>query len=266
MVRLGGIIGVYQEADYFPYALKQAEQMYDEIIIFEGCHSAGHPVRSTDGTVEMVEKSGHTVYFPENTEGERYDRFQCGLWTKGVNEVVRRGCDWFRFHDVDMYFFDKDVESLKNAMDAGGKDCVLFNERRFVFNWKINTHDITGFFYRITPGMSMTPISRIHDKDGRIVRNEPSMCVQSNVCCYHFTSAKKLARMRFRFRISQEKGTPDIPEMWGRYSNYDVNSKLDKDEIEALVGGFGANIYTGDFPEVLKDHPYRFANDIRSIE
>lgn len=265
MAKLGGIIGVYQEADYLPYAIKQAEKMYDEIVIFEGCHSPHHPTRSTDGTIEIIEKSGHEYYLPENTSGDRYDKFQCDIWTQGVANVKAKGCDWFRFHDVDMFFMDFDASRLRQRVNRSTKDCIKFHERRFLFNWHISTHDVTGYFYRITPGMYLSPISRIYNNKNELVRETPERFEQVGISCFHFTQAKKLDRAEFRFQISKEKGTPGIDELWEKYKNFKIKSpdKIRSDEIEELVGGYGASWYDGEYPEVLDGHPYRFCNDIR---
>ena len=270
MVKLGAIIAVYQEADYLPYALKQAEKHCDEIIVYEGCHSKGHNTRSTDGTIEIIEKSGLEYQLPVNTDGVRYDHFQCAIWQKGVTEMIQRGCDWFRFWDCDMFAFDKDWVHIKDLMGETSKDCIMFNERRFLFNWHINTHDQTGYFYRVTDGMFLSPISRVHSKDGTLVRDCDEMVERMDTCIFHFTAAKKLERMKFRFEISKEKGTPGIDNLWEKYRNSVIDYPADVHEnemlIQELVGGYGENWYDGEYPEVLKDHPYRFCNDIRDIK
>ena len=265
MAKLGGIIQVYNEANYFPYALKQAEQMCDEILIFEGCHSQWYPPRSTDGTVDMVVDSGHPYTLVGANPGIRYDAMQMNILWGGVQAMKDRGCDWFRIWDVDMFFFDTDAKRIKERIERTDKDCIRFNERRFIFNWRINTHDITGYFYRITEGMYMSPISRVHNASGDIVRDNPNLVEQMDICCHHFTQAKKLDRAKFRFQISKEKGTPGIDELWQKDVDFKIPLDLDghKKDIEDMAGGFGANIYSGNHPEVLDGHPYRFANDIR---
>ena len=269
MAKIGAIIGVYQEADYLPYAIKQAEQFCDEIIIFEGCHSVNHPTRSTDGTVEIVEQSGHEHYMLDNNSGQRYDSFQCDIWTMGVAEMMARGCDWFRFWDCDTYFFDKDLSKVKETMETTSKDCLTWCERRFLFNWRLNTREVSGRFYRVTDGMFLKPISRVHHKDGSFYNDNTQ---QLPITPYHFTQAKKLARAEFRFQLSKEKGTPGIDELWEKYKNFKLPPaeawwEHDKEVCE-LVGGYGPTYLPLEhqYPEVLDGHPYRFVNDIRTVE
>jgi len=268
MAKLGGIIQVYEEANYFPYALKQAEQMCDEIMIFEGCHSCQRNPRSTDGTVDMVVESGHSYTLVGANPGTRYDAMQMNVLWGGVREMIARGCDWFRIWDCDMFFFDADAQMIKEMLDRTDKDCIMFNERRFIFNWRINTHDITGYFYRVTDGMYMSPISRVHNSSGEIVRDNPNLVEQMGICCHHFTQAKKLDRAKFRFQISKEKGTPGIDELWEKYVDFEIPWKISgyEKDIEDMVGGFGANAEPGPHPEVLDGHPYRFCNDIRKAK
>lgn len=268
MVKTAGLLAVYNEADYLPYALKQMESFCDYVFLVEGCHSKNHPTRSSDGTIEILEASGHELWMPENTEGERYDTFQCNVWKKTVEKAKEAGCDWFRWWDCDMFFFDKDMKRIKETMKTTDKDCIKFNERRFLFNWKMNTHEVTGFFYRLTPGLFLTPISRVHNANGQIVRDYPEFVEQLDVTCFHFSQAKKLARAEFRFKLSEEKGTPGIPALWEMYKGYPIidNVKGHEADMQEMAGGFGANIYNGPFPEALDGHPYRFCNDIRTAK
>jgi hypothetical protein len=263
MPKIGGIISVYNEVDYLPYALKQAQEFCDVVYVAEGCHSHHHPTRSTDGTIEYLDSQGIDFESPENYDGWRYDEFQCGVWAMMIDKI--RDCDWFRFWDVDMFWNDEDLKEIKKKMNTTEKDCLIFPERRFIFNWRFNTKDITGRFYRVTDGMYLTPISNLHHRCGDPYLMEAEFV---NAECFHYTCAKKLERSMFRFDISEEKGTPNIPNLKRMYENFewvhDEDAYAQAKRIEQLVGGSEFNIYDGEHPEVLKNHPYANCDDIRS--
>lgn len=263
-MKIGGIIAVYNEVDYLPYALKQAQEFCDVVFVTEGCHSDNHPTRSTDGTIEYLDSQGIDFYMAENGEGWQYDLYQCGIWNMTMEKIIDAGCDWFRFWDVDMFWSDDDLIEIKKKMDTTLDDCLIFPERRFIFNWRFNTKDITGRFYRVTDGMYLTPISNLHKKDGTPYLMDADMV---NATCFHYTAAKKLDRMKFRYAISGEKGTPDIPRLWNAYRHFEWSTRDDVESqiplLEELSGGVDFNIYDGEHPEVLKNHPYREMEDIR---
>ncbi len=264
MPKIGGIISVYQEADYLPYALEQAREFCDYIIIAEGCHSDNHPTRSTDGTIEFLERQPEEVIYAENVEGWRYDFFQMGIWSMLTDRVVEEGCDWFRYWDVDMFWLNDDLKEIKKKIETTNKDCLIFPERRFIYNWRMNTKSITGRFYRTTPGMYLTTISNVHKANGDPYLLDVDMV---NAECFHFTGAKKLDRMKFRFDISKEKGTPDIDRLWEEYKNFEWANCDDAESriplLEELSGGTDFNFYHGELPEVLRNHPYSRMEDIR---
>ncbi len=251
----------WNEIEYLKHSLEFAYKHYDYVVIAEGCHMPNVEPRSTDGTVEYLDSLGGYYIKCHNKKNIRYDYYQCQILNEATNMLLEEGMDWIRYHDLDMFLFDKDMEKAKDKMEETVSDCITFNERRFFANFKYNALSSTGYFYRAIPDIYLTPISVVHAPDGTIQRHNPE---HLDITCFHMCCAKKIARSKARYEMSAAKGTPNAMENFERFKNVDIKNP-DPKEVEYLIGGTDFNVYEGELPEALRDHPWKDVEDIRWI-
>jgi len=261
-MKIGGFVMVWNEIEYLKPMLEQAQEFCDYIVVAEGCHMPNKEPRSTDGTVEYLEQFDFDTIEVHNKENLRYDYYQCQILNTAYDMMIEEGCEWIRDFDADMVFKNSDLELIKNKMKNTTKNCLTFNERRFFGNFKWNTTGKTGFFYRAIPNMYLTPIAVVHEPSGIRQRDGAD---HMDITCFHMCAAKKDSRMKPRYEMSAEKGTPNAMDNYERWKNIDIKNP-DPREVEYIIGGEQFNEFKGDLPEVLQDHPWKDVEDIRWMD
>lgn len=262
-MKLAALMSTWDNLEFFKCAYAQAKKHCDIIHIAVGPHSVKHKDKTGKETMDWLDSIGqqYTKIVPD--EHLNYDVFQCSVWHMLLDRAIQDGADWFRFWDDDMFFFEKDMEILKVEMAKPNRTCIGFKERRFIFNFQMNTRDYSGFFYRVVPDIFLTPISKVHFHDGSLMRDRAY--IHPEVECFHYTMVKTFERQKARYELSKEKGTPNIDEKFRDYATIDIKHATPK-EIEGMVSGHDYNCYHGEHPESVSDHPWRTIEDSRSIK
>ena len=270
----------WNNIEFFKRALKQALDFCDEVIVIEGCHSRQFPQRSTDGTVEYLDSIEHPKlkildidYKKHNLEGKRYDKLQCELWNIANNSFnLWQPGNWIIRWDDDWFWLDEDLMKIRMILEISECDRVNFRERVFSYNFRFNVLRGPGHpFDRITPGCYYTRIARLRYEDGRrYVNNFP----HPGIIAFHYGCVKEPERMNARWIQSVERGTRGSRVLFKAWMDF----KCDKDEdiinneefmiyiLGGKVGKVDVNIYDGEHPEVLDDHPWRYVEDVRTIK
>lgn len=277
-MKTAAIICLWNDQYWAPYALKQASDFCDDVFVVEGCHSQQFPERSTDCTRDIAVKASeecgnvHLLELPftrdeNDITSQRYDHYQAAVWNWLLQQVKNQtGAEWFRPWDADMIFVDADLEKIIDHMQKTDAFCLRFNERRFIYNFRFCTEDVTGNFYKVTKGAYFTPISKLHFADGDLYPNYAE--VMEDVTVHHFTGVRQIDRMKARFDMSSEKGTPGARQNWRDWR--DLKWAHDDDFIaqfepmaERILGGKNLQVYDGPWPECLEGHPWREIEDVR---
>lgn len=279
-MKIAGAMSIWNDEIWAPYCLKQASEVCDVVFVVEGGHSTQFEERSDDSTREIVKKAAeeygnvHMLTLPftrseNDITSQRYDTYQCAVWSYLVQTARKEtDCEWFRFWDSDMYFFDKDIQRIIEFMHVTQAPCLSFRERRFIYNFRFSTEDTTGYFYRVTPASYVTPISKMHFADGELYSN---FAVEiPEVVCHHYSGVRTPERMEQRFLLSREKGTPFALQHWRDWR--DMEWKDDEDFMEkfpaladAILGGENPQVYDGPHPECLDGHPWAEVDDVRKL-
>ena len=99
-MRLSVLMTAYNEADFIDYSIRSCLDYVDEIIVVEGSYlenqKLGKSPRSTDGTVEIIEKyrtnpKVHIIYTNQQSDPQQRN--------VGVNKAKELGCDWLLIID-----------------------------------------------------------------------------------------------------------------------------------------------------------------------
>ncbi len=279
-MKIAGICSIWNDEVWAPYCLKQASEFCDVVFVVEGGHSTQFPERSEDGTRDIVkrfaEEAGnvHMLQLPfsrdeNDVTSQRYDHYQCAVWNYLLQQVRKEtDAHWVRAWDSDMYFFDEDLNRLRDFMECTQAPSLRFQERRFCYNFRYATEDVTGYFYRVADGSYFTPISKLHFAD-RQLYGDYAMVVP-DVVCHHYSGVRTCKRMEQRFLLSAEKGTPGAREnfrLWNTLTWESDDEAVDKigDVEDRIIGGKDAKVYSGPHPEVLSDHPWMDVDDVRLV-
>jgi len=270
-MKIIGSMFTWNNLEFFKCALKQALEFCDEVVLSEGCHSHQYPIRSTDGTCEYIEtiKNHPKIKFVEFEErfGSRYDMTMLqmrGDYPK-LSPLYKPG-NWIFCCDDDVFFFRKDLERLREAMHSATGDSLDFRVRHFSYNFRFSLLEPARggiYAYRIVKDFRLRGTGSPLYSTGKRFRTQ----ILPNVIGFHYGHVKKPERMKARWVMSVEK---DTEASIGRYEQW-MNVKWEKDEdifknraiLESIRPGEGFNIYKGEHPEFLADHPWRYINDVR---
>jgi hypothetical protein len=88
------------------------------------------------------------------------------------------------------------------------------------------------------------------------------------VTCHHYTGVKTVERQEYRALLSAEKGTPTAGDNFRTWKSMPLPkekciaySKM----VPQILGGNDFEVYEGEHPEVLKDHPWKNIKDVRGL-
>ena len=274
-MKIIGSMFTWNNLEFFKCALEQALEFCDEVVLSEGCHSKKYPIRSTDGTCEYIEtmKDHPKLRFVEFKERTRptYDMIMLKMrrdYPK-LSPLYKPG-NWILCCDDDNFFFRKDLEKIKVAMRSTGAENLSFLVMNFFYNFRFNLReaprgDIRA--YKIMDDLRLMGTgSPYHSGGGRLHTK-----VVTDVTAFHYGHVKKPERMKARWIMSVEKGTEASAKYFEKWMS--ISWKEDRDifksasiieEIRAYKGGL--NIYEGEHPEFLANHPWRNINDVRELK
>lgn len=277
-MKILGLMMTYNNLHFFKCALKQAINFCDEVIIVEGSHLKDSPQRSKDGTCEYIEtiKNNPKIIVKDfKVTGTKYNILQCALREKFVKEsLLWEPGNWVLQWDDDWMFFDEDLPKVNHILETADKDTIMFRERRFAYNFKLSLlapkSSVAGIrMQRITDGCYYTPVSHLHYKDGiNYTKKADRVLNYTDIIYHHYPYVKTSDRVKFRWDLSVNKGTKSNKNTYELWKNMDLKKDIFKQEKEfrKIIGGIGnLEIYIGEHPEVLDNHPWRYIDDVRNI-
>lgn len=269
-MKIIGVMLTWNNLDFFKCAFRQAWEFCDELILIEGCHMRRYPKHSTDGTCAYIEtikaypklRIADFDYRGIYKSTQRHIRME---YPK-TSRYYEPG-NWIFHWDDDLFFFDKDLPKIKHVMKHSKENSLEFDSRYFIFNFRFNCVRPSGVYcYRITDGLKLTGVSNACYADGR----RYNVRKVDDITAFHYGCVKKPERQKARWIMSVEKGTKSSIERYGKWMgvSWERNEDIFKSEdtIKDLTGGGILNIYEGENPEVLANHPWRHINDVRIIK
>jgi len=180
--------------------------------------------------------------------------------------------NWILCCDDDHFFFRKDWEKMKVAMQSATGDSLDFPVRQFFYNFRFNVLEKPQggiFAYRIMDDLRLFGSgSPYYSRGGRFHTQ-----ILPDVTAFHYGHVKKPERMKARWVMSIEKGTRAsrgyfekwMVVSWERDGDiFCTGNVATIEKIRNQVGGL--NIYDGEHPEFLADHPWRNIEDVRTIK
>lgn len=284
--KIVGLMITWNNLEFFQFTIQQALEFCDEVLLIEGGHSNKFPKRSVDGTVEFIKKikkHPNLRVFDFNFR-EKYNNYytvQLHIRMDALrkSKLFRPG-NWYILWDDDNFFFNKDLIKLKKILATTKNDTIVFNERKFIYNFRFNTfNDDRKLLYR--GGGQIDRIRRYTWIKGFLkmvnprlyygrTRKYDKILYLDDIVSFHYHQVKKSERVKVRWEMAMEKGYTHIKDRYEKFLSISWDGDADvykhKELIEDLNGEKGFNVYTGPHPEILDAHPWRFIDDVRNNE
>jgi len=268
-MKIIGLMLTWNNLEFFKRSVHQALGFCDELIVVEGCHSEQYPKWSTDGThryIETIRNLPKLRVIDFEFRG-RYDTVQRRIRSEfpKTSEFYKQG-NWVFHWDDDCFFMEEELPRLRTIMEMTECDSLSYAIRNFIYNFRFNSIE-QGLVvvYRIIDDMYLSGVSNVHYKNGRRFISQEV----DGVTLFHYNYVKKPERFKARMAMSVEKGTKASV---GRHEKW-MAVKWDKDEdifkikavVESIRSGKGLNIYDGEHPKAVADHPWRHIKDVREV-
>lgn len=259
-----GFIQVYNEINWIGYAIDQAMNFCDELIVCEGSQFIAFPdipKRSDDDTLDIV--ADKTKQYPGrikiiNTirKHNNYRFNQCANFNLGL-DYCNMG-DYFIHLDADEFFTDEWIAETNEIMREGKADYIkaLGYGFAFGFRWRIDFGEIQprAVIVKKTEGLYFKPTHHY-------VNPGKNMITIPRIGHYHYYWLKPRGRMRMRMRTSSM-----YPNMLKWFDTNWDNFKLeDSKEYPCYIGNFILHKYEDRHPSILDDHPWKDVDDIRKL-
>ena len=267
-----GLMCTWNNLEFLRCSLPQALSFCDELILVEGCHSGNFPKRSTDGTCEYIEtmKESPKLVVRDFDFIGRYDKVQHQIRQSFPREsALYEPGNWVFHWDDDIFFMYKDLPKLRAALEATSCNQITGSIRHFLYNFRFNAiMRAWSNVYKIADGLHLSSVSNVH-----YGRNRHASCeLIKGVTLFHYNYVKKPERFKARMIMSIEKGTRASKGQFERFM--DISWDKDEDilngnaftEIKKISPEGDLNIYTGEHPEAVADHPWRHINDVREMK
>jgi len=258
---------------FFKYSLQQALSFCDEVWVVDGCHFHKYPWHSTDGTYEYLKAFKHPkLRFVdiERIDG-KYEEVQCFLRsTIPKKSQYWKPGNWVFQLDDDLFFFEKDLIRIREAMQNSEYPALEFNMRYFIYNFRLNFFQKSlDLCYKIVSDFEkkfvMKGVGYPRCRSGAKYRTY----YLKDIIVHHYTYVKIPERMTPRWEMSIEKGTKASKGRFEKWMNIDLD-KIDfaqlKEELNRIRSGGGLNIYTERHPKVLNNHPWMNIDDVRKLK
>jgi len=286
-----GVMPVYEEADWIEWAVEGIIDFVDELVIAEGYQGpAWHfgTCRSQDGTINIIKRLAKKYDKITLTECQSRRHVLRGKAATHnhvlkVSRLINRA-DWYMIFDADEFYSDKQKETILTTLQKTGKDAFSVNARCFFYNFEYFIKmDLTRFF-RVTEGMYFMPGQYPFYADGKQYFDEanPYVLLLEDDPMFHYSFVKRpsseikrrimeycaVQRHRYVFDwINQVylQWSPEKSEEIYDFNRIRFNGKggifLDED-----YQAYRLQIYDGEHPNIIKNHPFRYINDVRKIE
>ena len=269
-IKIIGLMLTWNNLEFFRHSVHQALSFCDELIVVEGCHSQQYPKRSMDGTCEYIEsiRDLPKLRVMDFALKGRYDIVQRKIRSEfpKTSEFYEKG-NWVFHWDDDCFFMEEELPKLRTAMEMTECDSGSYVVRNFIYNFRFNTMGSESFdSYRIIDNMYLLGINSPHYKNGK---RFPFHHIDG-ITLFHYNYVKKPERFKARMVMSIEKGTTVSV---GNYERW-MSVKWEKDEdifkSRTIIKNIRPydkelNIYNGNHPEALANHPWKDINDVREL-
>lgn len=284
-----GVMPVYEEEDWVEWAVRGIIDFVDELVIAEGYqgpawHFGG--CRSKDKTIEIIKalsKEYDKITLTE-CQSRRHVLKGKAATHNHVLRVSRRikDADWFFIIDSDEFYTDAQKSRIRQILEKTDKDAIRVSARMFFYNFNYYIDQTMGRIIRVTNQMFFKPGQFPHYADGTpyfIYSGNSSKLILQDDPMFHYSFVKRPSseikrRLGEYCATQQDESVFDwIDEVFLRWSPerakeiYAWNQKrFNKNGISFGGSQQRLKFYSGDHPDILNNHPFRYIDDVRSLE
>ena len=236
-MKIGVLMTVYNESLYVDYAIRSSLDLFDKLSLVEGAYqetiktNPGLSPRSTDGTLDIIHKYKDYSNVNIQYRNELSDPQQR---TAGLDYL--RDCDWVLICDADEVWNEENAEELRARLETVSPQVmtIKLDIQVFVNDFKHFTLQTMPRVFRMTPDLKF-----IGDNETQYFKQ--SIRWASSPIFWHYSYVKDHTRFNIKKKWWAARGGSDwFIDTNGMY--YSPNHKIWE--------------YTGDHPEIMKDHPY----------
>lgn len=254
-------IQAYNEVHWIGYAIDQAMESYDRLVIAEGAQWRNRPdipERSDDGTLDIIadkrlEYRGRIKVFNTVRKYQAYRGNQCANFNQALTHCQIG--DYFIYFNCDEFYLDSWLEHAKELMKYG-VDTIKARALSFAFGfgWLLDIPAERTVICRKVRGLHFKPTHKP-------VEHGPNEGKIPGIGFHHYVWLKHLKRLMIRFEGSGRR--PYLTE-WLRKNWATVELK------EGMLYEHGTDVfrlvkYRGEHPSILDSHPWRHVEDIRKL-
>jgi len=259
-----GFIQVFNEVNWIGYAIEQAMNFCDELIVCEGSQFVAFPdipERSDDGTLDII--NDKVKQYPKKIKiiktirkYNNYRKNQCANFNLALDDC--KIGDYFIHLDADEFFTDEWITKVNELMRENKIDIINTLGYRFMFSfkWRFDFGKIQPRFVIVKKinGLHFRPTHHYVNPGKHIITFPKNSH-------YHYCWLKPQERMHIRMKTSGM-----YPNMLNWFDKNWDNFKLENGkEYSGYSGKFNLHRYEGNHPEILNNHPWRHVEDIRKL-
>jgi glycosyltransferase involved in cell wall biosynthesis len=238
---------VYNEADFVDYAIRSCLPYVDDLVIVEGAYleniKLGKSPRSTDGTLEIIEKyrnneKVHIIYANEKSDPQQRNI--------GLDKAKELGSDWILIIDGDEVYTPQTLTLIRHLINKYDKENIraaYFQSMTFVNNPDSYTLQEFPRLFKATPDATFVNDNFINW--GTLGWSTPHVIKNLNVKYHHYSFLKGVKKLEDKRNWWMNRGLgKEFDYGWHIDENgkiYDANHKIYK--------------FTGTHPKIMVNHP-----------
>lgn len=247
---LSALMTVYNEIDFLDYAIQSCINEVDHLVIVEGAYketiNLGKPSRSTDGTLEIIEKYKTNPKVHIIFANEQSDKDQRNIGLSKIKELNPNG--WLYIHDGDEVYTPQNYIQIKALCKRLDKlnfcKGIYFNSLTFVNDFYHFTNQIFPRLFKITPDCIFKNDNYMTWKNDLRPDHIEAPFIANQIYFHHYSYCKNLERFSTKEKWWKTRFNKEFNYGWHINENgliEDSNHKIFE--------------YKGKHPEIMKGHP-----------
>jgi glycosyltransferase involved in cell wall biosynthesis len=196
---LSAVMTVYNESEYVDFAIQSCISHVDQLVVVEGAYqetiSLGKSPRSTDGTLEILEKWKNNPKVLLIYANEKTDKDQRNI---GLNAIKKTNADgWILIVDGDEVHKNSMLTALKSIcmrMEKYGQYAAYFSSFTFVNDFNHYTKQEFPRLFRISPKCHFIDDNYMEWPDHNKKWNAQSVIKLPYISYFHYAFCKNKER------------------------------------------------------------------------
>jgi len=201
---LSELLQVWEAEDFLDAHIKSAINHVDELIIIEGKHQPGKDRRSSDGTLEIIDRWRHHPKIKiKCVEDDNIDT-QMKCKNLFFDMTHTKPGDYLLLAGFDEFYSKEDWEEIEKIVSSDNDQSWKFNQRVFINDFTHYMKMCMPRLFKIRDGYQFLELGdETFDKDGNLIKCliHPTI----NMFHYSYLTSQRYFLKKVHQRIHQEK-------------------------------------------------------------